>query len=66
MKEELPVYGLVERGEFEPIILWLKHKIHSKASLYKTKELIKEVTGEEIKSEYLVDYLRGKVERFYG
>jgi carboxypeptidase Taq len=66
MKEELPIYELVEKGEFEPIILWLKNKIHSKGSLYKTKELIKEVTGEEIKSEYLVDYLRGKVERFYG
>ena len=38
----------------------------SSRSLYKTNELIKEVTGEEIKSEYLVDYLRGKVERFYG
>ena len=45
----------MERGEFEPIILSLKHKIHSKGSLYKTNELIKEVTGEEIK----------KVERFY-
>ena len=66
MKEELSVYELVERGEFEPIILWLKNKIHSKGSLYKTKDLIKEVTGEEIKPEYLVDYLRGKVERFYG
>jgi carboxypeptidase Taq len=56
MKEELPIYELVEKGEFEPIILWLKNKIHSKGSLYKTKDLIKEVTGEEIK----------KVERFYG
>ena len=46
----------MERGEFEPIILWLRHKIYSKGFLYKTKELIKEVTGEEIK----------KVERFYG
>ncbi len=65
MKGEIPVYEMVERGEFEPIILWLKNNVHIKGSLYKTQDLVKEITGEEPRPDYLVEYLKEKVNRFY-
>lgn len=63
---DLPFYELVERGEFQPIIDWLREKIHSKGSLYKPVELVKLVTGEGINPQYLINYLEDKVNRFYG
>ncbi len=66
MKREIPVYEMVERGEFEPIILWLKNNVHLKGSLYKTQDLVKEITGDKPRPDYLVEYLKEKVNRFYA
>ena len=50
------------RGDFTPLREWLRDKIHSQGSRYLPKDLVKEVTGENMNPRYLIDYL----ERKYG
>jgi carboxypeptidase Taq len=53
---------LMGRGDFTPLREWLRAKIHSQGSRYLPKDLVKEVTGEDMNPRYLIDYL----ERKYG
>ncbi len=50
------------RGDFTPLREWLRDKIHSQGSRYLPKDLVKEVTGENMNPRYLIEYL----ERKYG
>jgi carboxypeptidase Taq len=56
----------VESGNFEPILAWLRKNIHQYGSVYRAKELVKKVTGEGLRPQYFVDYLRSKYGRIYG
>lgn len=67
MKQDLPnIDQLVEQGEFAPILQWLVEKIHSKGMLLEPLTLLKEVTGEELNSSYLVSYLEEKYNALYS
>jgi carboxypeptidase Taq len=48
------------RGEFAPLLKWLRKNIHQEGSRYYPEELIKKVTGEGLNSKYLIDYLKNK------
>jgi carboxypeptidase Taq len=66
MKKELPDFDEhLEAGNLQPIMSWLKEKIHQHGSLYKPNELIVEVTGEELNAAYLVEYLEEKYSQVY-
>lgn len=51
---------MVSKGEFKPILDWLKEKIYSFGKLYEPLELIKIVSGEELSPKYLMEYLKDK------
>jgi carboxypeptidase Taq len=57
---------LFSRGEFEPLLLWLRRNIHSEGNRYHSRELARKVTGEDLNSRYLVDYLERKYGELYG
>jgi carboxypeptidase Taq len=48
------------KGEFAPLLKWLRKNIHQEGSRYYPEELIKKVTGEGLNSTYLIDYLKAK------
>jgi carboxypeptidase Taq len=48
------------KGEFAPLLKWLRKNIHQEGGRYYPEELIKKVTGEGLNSKYLVDYLKNK------
>lgn len=54
-----------KRGEFEPLLNWLRENIHSRGQLLKTDELVQEVTGEELTADYLLEYLESKYSELY-
>ena len=56
--------NLVEDGEYEKIILWLKNNIHNYGRSVNSMELVKNVTGEELTSNYFVNHLRSKIKDF--
>lgn len=55
-----------ERGEFAPFLDWTRRKIHHQGSRYWPRELLKNVTGEDLNPEYLIRYLHGKFRSLYG
>ena len=67
MAQDIPDYkALVKKGELKPIIDWLIKNVHSVSNLYDPPELIKKITGEEIKPKYFIEYLNEKFSKIYG
>ncbi len=56
--------NLVEDGEYEKIILWLKNNIHKYGRAVNSMNLVRNVTGEELTSKYFVNHLRSKIKDF--
>ncbi len=55
----------IASGNFEPIRHWLRLHIHQYGSVYRPDELVKKVTGEELKPKYFMDYLYNKYTQLY-
>lgn len=67
MKKDIPdVHELIAKGDIISITKWLKDNVHKYGSLYSPKELILKVTGEELNSQYFIDYLEEKYSKLYG
>jgi carboxypeptidase Taq len=60
MQKELNIKKLVEKGDFKPILDWLRRNIHQYGSLYYPGELVKKVTGENLNPRYFLDYIKEK------
>ncbi|MBX5436935.1 MAG: carboxypeptidase M32 [Alicyclobacillaceae bacterium] len=56
----------VRRGELQAIKAWLNDRIHRHGKLLKPKEIIRQVTGEDVNAVHLVAYFREKFEPLYG
>jgi len=56
----------IEQGQFQPILDWLREKIHKHARVYPAGELCTQVTGEPLNPRYLLEYLEGKFGDIYG
>lgn len=56
----------IARGEFAPLLGWLREHIHRHGKRYAPRELVRRATGSEPTSEPLLRHLRAKVEAVYG
>ena len=56
--------NLVENGEYEKIIFWLKNNIHNYGRSVNSMELVRNVSGEELTSDYFINHLRTKIQDF--
>ena len=66
MLKDIPdVYGEVSKGNFDPLNGWLTQNIHRHSRVYAPEDLLVRVTGEKLKSEYFMNYLREKYEEIY-
>jgi len=54
------------RGEFEPLLQWMRDKVHARGSILSPAELVEEATGQSPTPQPFIDYLRAKIERLYG
>jgi len=54
------------RGEFRPLLAWLREKIHRHGKRFTGPQLVQHVTGKPLSAEPLLRHLRDKAERFYG
>jgi carboxypeptidase Taq len=54
------------RGEFAPLLAWLREKIHRHGKRYTAPDLVKNVTGRPLSAEPLVNHLRRKAAELYG
>jgi len=56
----------VRKGDFSPVLRWLRANVHSRGDLYDPAELVKVVTGKEMDVAPFLGYLEGKMSRIYG
>lgn len=54
------------RGEFAPLLDWLRTHIHQHGRRYSASELVQRVTGHPLSSTALVEYLQTKYRPLYG
>jgi carboxypeptidase Taq len=58
--------GQFGRGEFTPLLGWLREKIHCHGKRYRAPELVQRVTGRALSAEPLLKHLRAKAAELYG
>jgi carboxypeptidase Taq len=58
--------ALFARGEFRPLLDWLRRNIHSHGKRFRATELIQHVAGEPLSHRSLVSHLRRKFGPLYG
>jgi carboxypeptidase Taq len=54
------------KGEFAPLLEWLREKVHRQGQRYPAKELIERVTGAPPSAEPLLNYFQRKFAPLYG
>lgn len=63
--EELEFDELVRDGDFGPIREWMTENIHQHGQRYKSQELIRRATGEELNADHFLDYIENKYRKLY-
>ena len=58
--------GAVARGDFQPLLAWLREKIHRHGQRWSAAELVERGTGRPLSAEPLVAHLRAKLGPLYG
>ena len=64
-EESSNVFGEIENGEFNNILLWLREKVHKYGRLITADEIIQNCCGEGLNSMVFVDYLKDKYYDLY-
>ena len=47
----------IEKGNFKPLINWLRLNIHEKASFFSTNEILEQVTNSSLNAKYFKEYI---------
>lgn len=58
--------SMYRRGEFSPLLDWLRKKIHNQGCRYDAKKLVEHVTGKPLSPQPLIDYMEAKFSALYG
>jgi carboxypeptidase Taq len=62
LQEDVPeLEGLMEQGDFGPLREWLREHVHRHGRKFPPRELLRRVTGEELRVEPFLRYLREKL-----
>lgn len=62
---DLPLDDQVRRGEFGPLREWMTENIHQHGQRYKSQDLVRRATGEEITADYFLEYVEDKYRTLY-
>ncbi len=66
MERDLKIDDLVRAGEFQPILSWLRDKVHRHGAVPLGEELMIEVTGKPLGVDSFMGYLEAKYGALYG
>lgn len=66
MKKTMDFEGLLEEGRVDVIREYLKEHIHQFGKIKSSRQLLKDVTGEDFNPRYYVKYLKEKYSRLYN
>jgi len=66
-RRDLPdMDGQFRRGEFRPLLDWLRDRIHRHGQRYRAGDLVRRVTGQPLSTRPFMDYLTAKLSPIYG
>lgn len=65
-KDILNLEKEIAAGEFKHLREWLREKIHIHGKMFSADQLVREVTGEPLTSQYFIDYLKEKYGEIYN
>lgn len=65
MNKEMNIETLLEQGDISTIRTYLNKHIHQYGKLKTSKELLKQLTGEEFNADYYIKYLKEKYRKIY-
>ncbi|QEF99137.1 Thermostable carboxypeptidase 1 [Stieleria maiorica] len=57
---------MLSRGEFAPLLEWLRDNVHRHGRCYSGSELVENATGSPLSSTHLMRYLENKLRPLYG
>lgn len=57
--------GMIARGEFEPLLTWLRENVHAHGRKYSADEIVQNATGRSLSAEPLVASLRERYSLVY-
>jgi carboxypeptidase Taq len=60
------LYAQFARGEFAPLLGWLREKIHRHGKRFTGPQLVQQVTGKPLSAEPLMRHLRAKAQTYYA
>ncbi|HOI43192.1 MAG TPA: carboxypeptidase M32 [Elusimicrobiales bacterium] len=67
MRADIPdMDGLVARGEFVPLLRWLREKVHMHGARYFPADLLRRAIGKERSAVPFLSYIKGKYSGIYG
>ena len=58
--------AMFARGEFAPLLGWLREKIHHVGRRKTARQLVRDVTGQDLNPAPLLSHLKRKASEFYG
>jgi carboxypeptidase Taq len=56
----------IARGEFRPLLQWLRHELHQHGRAFRPQELVQRITGSAVDPDPYLQYLEGKYGRMSG
>lgn len=65
MEQDLDIEEILRSGDLAPIRSWLREKIHRFGQVKKSRQLLRDVTGEDFNPQYYIDYLTKKFTAVY-
>ena len=65
MKKEMDINGLLENGEIGVIREFLREHIHRFGKRKTSRDILKDITGEDFNPRYYVRYLKEKYSQLY-
>lgn len=64
-KEISTLEGEIEKGNTQPLLDWLREKIHRHGKYYSAEELCIAITGKKLDFAYFMDYAKNKYSKLY-
>ena len=55
-----------EKGNFSNLLTYLREEVHQHGKIHKPLDLLKKITGEDLKPSYFIEYLEKKFYLIYG
>lgn len=65
-KEVGDLDAMFAKGEFKPLLGWLRERIHRHGRKYSPRQLVKRITGNDLDAAPLLRHLRSKASELYG